>query len=59
MFGTVDVLVGEFVFETVRFIIMILLLVAGIFIGGRLRKMKDAKKAAKTAENDEKITVTK
>lgn len=59
MFGTVDVLVGEFVFETVRFIIMILLLVAGIFIGGRLRKMKDAKKASKAAENDEKITVTK
>lgn len=59
MFGTVDVLVGEFVFETVRFIIMILLLVAGIFIGGKLRRMKDAKNAAKVAEDDEKITVTK
>ncbi len=42
-------LAGELVFETVRFIIMILLLVVGVLIGGKLRSIMDARKAKKKA----------
>ena len=37
--------VGEVIFEAVKFVVMILLLVA-VIAGGKLRKAKDAKKAA-------------
>ncbi len=46
------VLTGEIIFETVRFLIMILLLVAGVLIGGKLRSITDAKKAKKAAAEE-------
>lgn len=56
MVGLVSMLVGEIVYEAVRFIIMLALLVLAVFVGGKLRKAADAKKAAKmaAAENKEK-----
>lgn len=56
MVGLVSMLVGEIVYEAVRFIIMLALLVLAVFVGGKLRKAADAKKAAKMAasENNEK-----
>ena len=56
MVGLVSMLVGEIVYEAVRFIIMLALLVLAVFVGGKLRKAADAKKAAKmaAAENNEK-----
>ena len=38
--------VGEVIFEAVKFVVMILLLVLAVIAGGKLRKAKDAKKAA-------------
>lgn len=38
--------VGEVIFEAVKFVIMILLLALAVVAGGKLRKAKDAKKAA-------------
>ncbi len=56
MVGLVSMLVGEIAYETVRFIIMLALLVLAVFTGGKLRKAADAKKAAKmaAAQNNEK-----
>jgi len=41
--------IGEFVFEAVKFVIMILLFAVAFVLGGKLRKAKDAKKSAKEA----------
>ena len=56
MVGLVSMLVGEIVYEAVRFVIMLALLVLAVFAGGKLRKAADARKAAKMAatENKEK-----
>lgn len=56
MVGLVSVLVGEIAYEAVRFVIMLALLVLAVFVGGKLRKAADAKKAAKmtASENKEK-----
>ena len=55
MVGLVSALVGEIAYEAVRFIIMLALLVLAVFVGGKLRKAADAKKAAKAvSENKEK-----
>ena len=56
MVGLVGALVGEIAYEAVRFVIMLALLVLAVFVGGKLRKATDAKKAAKMAasENTEK-----
>lgn len=49
------VLAGEIIYEAVKFIIMLILLVCGVLIGGKLRTRSDAKKAAKK-EAEAKIT---
>ena len=49
MIGLIGLLPGEIMFEVARFALMICLLVAGVCIGGKLRKNSDAKKAAKLA----------
>ena len=55
MVGVVSTLVGEIAYEAVRFVIMLALLVLAVFVGGKLRKASDAKKAAKAdMENKEK-----
>ena len=54
MVGLVGVLVGEIAYEAVRFIIMLALLVLAVFVGGKLRKAADAKKAAKMAASENK-----
>ena len=54
MVGLVSMLVGEIVYEAVRFIIMLALLVLAVFVGGKLRKAADAKKAAKMAASENK-----
>lgn len=38
--------VGEVIFEAVKFVVMLLLLAVAVVAGGKLRKAKDAKKAA-------------
>ena len=47
MIGLIGLLPGEILYETAKFIIMLLLLVCSVFVGGALRKKSDAKKAAK------------
>ena len=42
-----SLLTGEILYESAKFIIMILLLVCSVFVGGALRKRTDAKKVAK------------
>ena len=55
MVGLVSALVGEIAYEAVRFVIMLEVLVLAVFVGGKLRKASDAKKAAKAdMENKEK-----
>lgn len=55
MVGLVSTFVGEIAYEAVRFVIMLALLVLAVFVGGKLRKASDAKKAAKAdMENKEK-----
>ena len=54
MVGLVGVLVGEIAYEVVRFVIMLALLVLAVFVGGKLRKAADAKKAAKMAASENK-----
>lgn len=49
MVGLISLLAGEIIYEVVKFIIMLLLLVGGVCIGRALRKRSDAKKAAKVA----------
>lgn len=53
MVGLVSALVGEIAYEAVRFVIMLALLVLAVFVGGKLRKAADAKKAAKMAASEE------
>lgn len=48
-------LAGEILFEAAKFIVMIILLVCGVMIGGKLRTRSDAKKSAKK-EAEVKIT---
>ncbi|MDO5402130.1 MAG: hypothetical protein Q4F11_01715 [Eubacteriales bacterium] len=50
MIGLLGTLAGEVIFEAVKFIIMILLLVAAVFVGGKLRRKSDLKKADKKAQ---------
>lgn len=50
MVGLIGALAGEVIFEAVKFVVMLLLLVGGVFIGGKLRMRSDAKKAAKEKE---------
>jgi hypothetical protein len=57
MISLIGLLPGEILYEAAKFVIMLILLVVGVCIGGKLRGMSDAKKAAKTAEAD-KPTVT-
>ena len=45
---------GEIAYEAVRFVIMLALLVLAVFVGGKLRKAADAKKAAKMAASENK-----
>ena len=40
---------GEFVFELVRFLIMLVLIVCAVMLGKKLRDMSDTRKAAKAA----------
>lgn len=41
---------AEIIYESVKFVIMLLLLVAAVFVGGKLRKNSDMKKAKREAE---------
>ena len=50
MVGLVSILAGEILYESIKFVIMLGLLVAAVFIGGTLRKKKDAKKARREEE---------
>ena len=50
MVGLVSILAGEILYESIKFVIMLGLLVAAVFIGGALRKKKDAKKARREEE---------
>ena len=43
-------LVSELIFEAVKFVVMLGLLVLAVFAGGKIRKGLDAKKAAKQEE---------
>lgn len=54
MVGLVSALVGEIAYEVVRFVIMLALLVLAVFVGCKLRKAADAKKAAKMAASENK-----
>ena len=54
MVGLVGALVGEIAYEAVRFVIMLALLVLAVFVGGKLRKAADGKKAAKMAASENK-----
>ena len=47
MVGAISMIVGEVLFQAVRFIIMLVLLIVAVFIGGKLRKTADARKAKK------------
>ncbi|MDD3239215.1 MAG: hypothetical protein PHW47_03855 [Lachnospira sp.] len=51
MIGLVGAFFGEVIFETAKFLVMILLLVAAVCIGGKLRKNSDKKKAEKAEES--------
>jgi len=48
----VSTLVSDIILETAKFILMLVLLGVGVFIGGKLRKRSDAKKAAKKAAEE-------
>ena len=50
MVGLVSILAGEILYESIKFVIMLGLLVAVEIIGGALRKKKDAKKARREEE---------
>ena len=50
MIGLLSVLAGEVIFESVKFIIMLLLLVVAVIVGDKLRKKSDMKKADKQAQ---------
>ena len=50
MVGLVSILAGEILYESIKFVIMLGLLVAAVFIGGALGKKKDAKKARREEE---------
>ena len=54
MVGLVSALVGEIAYEVVRFVIMLALLGVAVFVGGKLRKAADAKKAAKMCATENK-----
>lgn len=58
MIGLESVLFQEVLFEAARFVIMLLLLVGGVCIGGKLRQIFDARKAAKKAESEGKEAVS-
>ena len=47
-------LVSELIFEAVKFVVMLGLLVLAVFAGGKIRKGLDAKKAAKMAASENK-----
>ena len=49
MVGLIGMLAGEVIFETVRFSIMLILLVAALLLGGKLRGISDKKKEEKKA----------
>ena len=44
-----DVLAGDFVWEVVRFIFFLIVIVCAVVIGAKLRKGSDARKEAKEA----------
>ena len=50
MVGLISLLVGEFVDEAVRFVIMLALLVLAVLLGSKIRKAADARKALENAE---------
>ena len=43
MVGLIGAFAGEVILESVKFIFMLLLLIAAVFIGGKLRKNSDMK----------------
>lgn len=49
MIGLIGLLAGDILYEAVKFAVMLLLLVGGVLIGGKLRVRSDARKAAKKA----------
>lgn len=55
MIGLVSMLVGEVLFECAKFVIMLALLVAAVFIGRALRNKRDAKKAEAAENKTEQI----
>ena len=57
MVGLIGMLAGEVIFETVRFIIMLILLVAAFLLGGKLRGISDKKKEEKKASEENILAV--
>lgn len=47
MVGLMSMLLGEILYESAKFIIMLILLVVAFILGGKWRKSSDAKKAEK------------
>lgn len=44
-----DILLQDFIWEVVRFLFMLVIVVCGIYIGVKLRKRSDAKKSNESA----------
>ncbi len=45
-----DALVSDIIFEAIRFVVLAAVMVAGVFVGKKLRDMSDAKKASKDSK---------
>ncbi|MGN0327761.1 MAG: hypothetical protein ACI4D4_02145 [Lachnospira sp.] len=58
MVGLALSLGGEIAYEAVRFVVMLLLLVLAVFIGGKIRKGLDARKASKLAAKESETDIT-
>ncbi|MDO5381857.1 MAG: hypothetical protein Q4F06_03930 [Eubacteriales bacterium] len=58
MVGLALSLGGEIAFEAIRFVIMLLLLVLAVFVGGKIRKVLDARKASKLAVEESETDIT-
>ena len=48
---------GEIVYELIKFIIMLVLVVCGVLIGKKLRDITDARKAAKVAAESQGMDI--
>lgn len=54
----ISMLAGEIIFETVKFLAILAVVILAIFLGATLRKVYDKRKAQKAALLEENITET-